>query len=455
MARKILIVDDEEEIRVSCVKILQSTGYEPVTAPDGEQALELLPRHKPELMLLDLRLPGRGGLEVLRAAQATSPETYVIIFTAFAEISTAVEAIKGGAFNYLSKPFTDDQLLLAIEQALEHRELRMENLTPAGPLAEGFDEILGDCAAMQRIFDLVRKVADSDASVLITGESGTGKELIARTLHTHSSRKSGPFVPVDCAALPENLLESELFGHEKGAFTGAQKLKRGLLEMGQGGTVFLDEVGDLPLSLQPKLLRTLQERELRRIGGEKLIPIDIRLVSATSQELVEKSREGTFREELYYRLNVVNVLLPPLRDRDRDVVLLAHHFLGQFNQQYRKPVNAFSPEVVKRFLHHSWPGNVRELQNVVERAVLVAYGSSIQLHDLPESLQTPQAPDALSWKSVRRQASLSVERPYLIDLLKRHQGNVSTVAKEAGVPRKVIYRLADRFGIEIAAFRPK
>lgn len=454
MSNKILVVDDEKEILISCRKILEEAGYTVITIGSGEEALDFLAVETCDLMLLDLRLPGQSGVETLKAGRTLAPDTYVIIFTAYAAVDSVVETIKSGAFNYLAKPFTSDQLLLAVEQALEHRRLKLENIHLREQLGRqfGFDKILGSSPAIRRVFDILSRVADSNANILITGESGTGKELIARTIHAHSSRRSGPFVPVDCASLPDNLLESELYGHERGAFTGADRLKHGLLELAHKGTIFLDEIGDLPLPLQPKLLRTLQESELRRIGSERLIPIDIRVIAATSHNLEQDASEGRFRHELLYRLNVVNIHLPPLRERGQDILLLAHHFLKKFSDQYKKPIHSFSPEVVRIFLLHPWPGNIREMQNLVERAVLLSNSSSIEIQDLPESLsQSSQSKP--SWKAIRQEAALSVEKPFLVELLRRQNGNISAAAAEARVPRKVIYRLARKFGIDVKAFR--
>ncbi len=454
MPDRVLVVDDEREILISCQKILEEEGYSVMTAETGEDALELLSRDPCALMLLDLNLPGRSGMEILKMSRSLAPDTCVIIFTAYAAVSSAVEAIKSGAFDYLAKPFTNDQLLLVVRQALEHRNLAIENTRLKEQLTERFcfENIIGSSPPMRRMFDLLSKVADSDASILITGESGTGKELVARAIHASSSRKSGPFVPVDCASLPDNLLESELYGHEKGAFTGANKVKQGLLEMADTGTVFLDEIGDLPITLQPKLLRTLQERELRRIGGERTITIDVRVLAATNHDLEQELSQGRFREELFYRLNVVNVHLPPLRERTEDIPLLAYYFLKTLSERYKKLLDSFSPDVLRVFLHHSWPGNVRELQNVIERAILVTNGTSIEIQDLPESLVVNSYPSP-SLKSVRHEAALNVEKPFLIDLLRRHQGNVSAAASEARVPRKAIYRMAKKFAINIASFR--
>lgn len=453
MKTRLLVVDDEKEIRVSCRKILSEAGYTVDEAKDGETALELLAAETFDLVLLDLRLPGRSGLEVLHSFRSISDATDFIIFTAYAAIDTAVEAIKLGAFDYLAKPFTQEQLLLAVEKALEHRALRIENLNLRGQLAEelAFGRIIGGCPAMRRVFELIRKVAPSDASVLITGETGTGKELVARTIHANSSRVSGPFVPIDCAALPEQLLESELFGHEKGAFTGADKVKRGLLETAQGGSLFLDEVGDLPLTLQPKLLRTLQERVVRRIGSEKVIPVDVRILAATNHDLAARSRSGEFREELFYRLNVVTLQMPALRERGEDISVLASNFLREFAERYRKPIHSLSPESMRLLLGYAWPGNIRELRNIIERAVLVSNSTTIQAADLPGSMRDEDP--AVSFREMRRRREFQIEKPYLVDLLRRHRGNVSTAAQEAGLARKMIYRMARKFGIEIDSFR--
>ncbi|MBI3949713.1 MAG: sigma-54-dependent Fis family transcriptional regulator [Acidobacteria bacterium] len=318
-AARILVADDEKEILVSCRKVLERAGHEVTTAPDGSEALELLKASHYDLFLVDLKMPGRSGMEILSLARSLDPHLMIIMFTAYATLETAVEAVKRGAFDYLAKPFTADQLRLAIEHALRHKQLLQENLNLREHLAAnlGFDKILGTSEAMQKVFNTLQKVMRSDANILLQGESGTGKELVARTIHAHSLRREHPFVAVDCATLPENLLESELFGHEKGAFTGADRASRGLLDLAHTGTLFFDEIGELPLALQAKLLRTLQERELRRLGGEKTIPVDIRVIAATNRNLRAAIVNKNFREDLYYRLNVVNVQLPPLRDRRR------------------------------------------------------------------------------------------------------------------------------------------
>ena len=453
-AARILVADDEKEILVSCRKILEHAGYEVATAVDGSEALQLLKASRYDLFLVDLKMPGRSGMEVLSLARTLDPALIIIMFTAFATLETAVEAVKRGAFDYLAKPFTADQLRLAAERALRHKQLLEENLNLREQLTAelGFDKILGNSEAIQKVFGILQKVMRSDANILIEGETGTGKELVARTIHAHSFRWERPFVAVDCAALPDNLLESELFGHEKGAFTGADRASRGLLEVAHTGTLFLDEVGELSTSLQGKLLRTLQERELRRLGSEKLIPVDMRVIAATNRDLRAEIGNKNFREDLYYRLNVVNLKLPALRDRKGDLPLLANYFLQHSSQQYQRPTRSLSAEVMKLILAHSWPGNVRELQNAIQHAVLMAEGDSVQVNDLPDFLQA-EFPQALSFQSLRARQAEQVEKSFLIELLRKHRGNVSEAAAEAQMTRKMIYRLASKFGIDLEQFR--
>jgi DNA-binding NtrC family response regulator len=376
------------------------------------------------------------------------------MFTAYATLDTAVEAIKRGAFDYLAKPFTADQLRLAAERALDHRRLQLENLSLREQLAVnlGFDKIIGTSPVMQKLFSTLQKVMRSDANILLLGDTGTGKELVARTIHAHSFRQERPFIAVDCAALPENLLESELFGHEKGAFTGANQTTRGLLELAHTGTLFLDEIGELPLALQAKLLRALQERELRRLGSEKIISVDIRVIAATGRDLRAEIAARNFREDLYYRLNVVTLHLPALRERREDIALLANHFLGSFSQQYHRPEMSLAPEVVELFLTYDWPGNVRELQNVIQHVVLMSEGSSIDLPDLPDYLIGEDRQE-LSFQSMREKQSVAVEKTFLVELLRRHRGNISEAAAEARMTRKMIYRLAKKFAIDLEKFR--
>src|SRR5580765_5242362 len=359
----VLIVDDEPDMVENCARILKREGYECLAAHDGRRALEILESARPDLLLTDLKMPELDGMALLQRAHEVDPALPVIMITAFASIESAVAAVKEGAFDYLPKTFSVDQFRVAVERAIRHRSLQVENRNLRAQLQQtlGLDNIIGRSPAMTQVFELVKKAARSEANILVMGESGTGKELIARAVHANSPRAAQAFVPVDCASLPENLLESELFGHEKGAFTGAVRTKPGLMEVAGGGTLFLDEIGDLPVSLQVKLLRALQERQIRRVGGTALIDVDVRVVSATNRHLREAVAKGQFREELYYRVNVIEIQLPPLRERAGDVRLLAHAFLKRYGQGR---VIAMDDAVVEALERYAWPGNVRELQNV-------------------------------------------------------------------------------------------
>ncbi len=455
---RILVVDDEEDMLENCSRILDRLGYEPLLESDGGKGVVRFEQEHPMVTLTDLRMPGMDGLEVLRTIRRIDPDALVILFTAFATVETAVEAVKEGAFDYIPKPFSADQLQLVIERALTQRRLLEENRRLREQLTETyrFENIVGRSRPMAQVFDLIKKVAASEANILVVGESGTGKELIARCIHANSHRAARAFVPVDCASLPEHLLESELFGHERGAFTGAIATRRGLFEEANGGTSFLDEVGDIPLQLQAKLLRVLQERQVRRVGGNRFIDVDVRVISATHQNLAEMVQQGRFREDLYYRLNVISLPLPPLRDRPGDIPLLAYHFLRKYAAQSGKEIKGISPETLELLEAYPWAGNVRELQNVMERAVVLAEAEMINPVELPASLRLPQkAPaalvaDHLSLKKAKRQWLEAFEREYLVALLKKHQGNISQAAKTAGVDRKTIHRLIKRYRIASA-----
>ena len=459
MARdRILVIDDEQDMLENCRRILERLGYEPLLEWDAVKAVARFEQESPVMTLTDLRMPKMDGLEVLRAIRRVDPEALVILFTAFATVESAVEAVKDGAFDYIPKPFSAEQLRLVVERALSQRRLLEENRRLRAQLTDTyrFENIVGRSRPMAQVFDLIKKVAASETNILILGESGTGKELIARCIHANSPRAARGFVPVDCASLPEHLLESELFGHEKGAFTGAVATRRGLFEEADGGTILLDEVGDIPLPLQAKLLRVLQERQVRRVGGNRFLDVDVRVISATHQDLAQMVQGGTFREDLYYRLNVIAIPLPPLRERPGDIPLLAYHFFRQYAAQSGKDVKGFVPATLELLEAYPWPGNVRELQNVVERAVVLAEGEQIAPAELPAALRLPQkAPtaavaDHLSLKRAKRHWVETFEREYLIALLKKHEGNISQAAKTAGVDRKTIHRLIKRYRIEHA-----
>jgi two-component system response regulator AtoC len=381
---KILVVDDEAIVRESLKDWLSDVGYLVLTAQDAHQALELIEKETPSIAIVDLVMPGMNGIELLKKAKEIWPDIEVIIITAYASVPTAIEAMKQGAYDYVEKPFPPERVELLIKKVLEHKRLVQENISLHEKLDQRyrFEDIITKSPKMQKVIELIKVVAKSNATVLITGESGTGKELVARAIHSQSYRRGKPFVPVSCAALPESLLESELFGHEKGAFTGAHALRKGKIEFAHQGTLFLDEIGEMSANIQVHLLRVLEEREFTRVGGNELIKVDVRVVSATNRDMREAIASGKFREDLYYRLNVVTIDLPPLRDRKEDIPLLANHFLKKFAAENQKDVSGFSPEVTNFLLKYQWPGNVRELENTVERAVILAQNSTIQLSDL-------------------------------------------------------------------------
>ncbi len=454
---RVLLVDDEADVVANWARVLERDGYGCLTATDGERALALLEAERPDVIVTDLHMPRTDGMTVLRRAVELDPDAVVVMVTGHGTVPSAVEAMRGGAFDYLLKPLpSNDALRLVVERGVEKRRLVEENRRLRESLSPqvGFDKLIGQSAAMLAVFELVRKAARAEANILIQGESGTGKELVARAIHANSPRASEVFVPVDCAALPEHLLESELFGHERGAFTGAERTKPGMFEVADRGTLFLDEVGELPLGLQAKLLRALQEREIRRVGGTKLIPVDVRLVSATNRDLAESVRKREFREDLFYRVDVILILLPPLRERTGDVPLLAYHFLGRYGRNRERPLEGVDAEALAVLEAYGWPGNIRELQNVIERACALAEGPTLRLRDLPEHVRgrgqpAPAVPGKdLPLREARETWLRVFTQEYLADLLRRHGGNISQAAKTAGVDRKTLHRLLAKFDIK-------
>lgn len=383
---KILLIDDSPEILNNLSEYLISEGHDVTATSDGTSGISMIEKKFYDIVLTDMKMPGADGMEVLKYVKEHSPESICIILTGYGTIKNAVEAIKNGAFDYLTKPVKLDEIAITLNRALEYRNLKRENTNLRNQLKRKyqFKNIIGESPAMQDVFETVEKVADTDSTVLILGESGTGKELIARALHYNSYRKEGPFVPVNCAAIPSELLESELFGHEKGAFTSAIRTRIGRFELANGGTLFLDEIGDMNPNLQSKLLRVLQERQFERIGGVKPIVVDIRIISATHQDLKKAVLKKRFREDLYYRLNVIPIEIPPLRERKSDIPLLAHHFIHHFSKNRKKKVTGITDEAMERLMEYDWPGNVRELENMIERLIILAGGEKIDLSDLPE-----------------------------------------------------------------------
>jgi len=389
MKRKILVVDDEHLIRWSLEQNLKKQGYEVCSAGTGEDALKLLREENPDLMLLDIQLPGINGLEVLEKARAMDEEVVIIMISAIGVLETAVKAMRMGAYDFVNKPFNLDELSIVIKKALETRELKREvmHLRSEQTKHSGISNIIGGSGHMQHILTMVKKVAMSDAStVLIQGESGTGKELIAKAIHYESGRADKPFMAINCAAVSETLLESELMGHEKGAFTDAKATKKGLFEIANGGTIFLDEIGDMEMVMQAKLLRVLEERSFRRVGGTKDIQIDVRIISATNKDLVKAIEEKSFRHDLYYRLQVIPIYLPPLRERREDVVVLADHFVEHFRKEFGKKVKGISDDARRFLMTYDWPGNIRELKNVIERAIILENDEYLKLDHFPKDM---------------------------------------------------------------------
>jgi len=438
----VLAVDDEPNVLESYRVILEDT-CEVRTATDGTTALKYLPHEDIRLVLLDLRLPDMEGLEVLRRMKEIDEYIAVIVVTAVDDVKTAVEAMKAGAHEYVVKPFDMEALQTLVSRAFQHQDLMQEVLYLRAEIEESqsFVNIVGRDEKMVQIFELVGRIADSDVTVLVTGESGTGKELIARAIHQQSQRAHKHFIAVNCAAIPEQLLESELFGHERGSFTGAMQRRIGKFELAHGGTLFLDEIGGMRLDMQSKLLRVLQEREIERVGGERTINVDVRVIAATNADLLERVKAKAFREDLYYRLNVVPIYLPPLRERRSDIPLLVHHFLEKYNRQFNRQVQGFSPGAVEGLQAYDWPGNVRELENVVERLVVLRTHGVIQLRELPIDLRSQHGrlTDQLSREGYDlREALQHFEREYIIEVLRKTQWNQSLAARMLGVHRNTL-----------------
>ncbi len=442
-AARILVVDDEAVVRKSLGGWLREEGYEVGAAASGKEALEALANEEWDIFLVDIKMPGMDGLELQRRIGGTHPEAAVIIMTAYASVDTAVEAMKQGAYDYIVKPFEPEALENLVRKAAERKQLLDENVQLRKKIDEmsPFHGIVGESPAIRRVLEEVRMVAESDTTVLIRGESGTGKELIARAIHACSPRRYLPIVAVSCGALAEGVLESELFGHEKGAFTGAQYRRKGKFEMADGGTLFLDEVGDISLKTQVDLLRVLEEKKVCRVGGNKMVPVDFRLIAATNKNLETMVGEGTFREDFYYRLNVFSITVPPLRERQDDIPLLAEHFLRKFAQSMNKPVKQISPQALRLLSSHEWPGNIRELQNAMERAVLVCRSDTIEAQDFP--LRSSDAPRTLDEKSLS-----AVEREHVNAVLEEAEWNISRSARLLGIDRVTLYNKIKKYKLK-------
>lgn len=439
----ILIVDDEEIVRDSLSTWLKEDGYDVTAVESGVKALEVLPQKEWNLILVDLKMPGMDGLQLMDEIKKVKPEIPVIIITAYATVDTAVKAMKKGAYDYLVKPFNPEDLSHTIRKILEHEELLKENIYLRKELKKQY--VLHDMVSknhkMIEIFELVHTIAKSSSTVLIQGESGTGKELLARAIHAESSRKEGPFMSVSCAALTETLLEAELFGYEKGAFTGADTTKKGKIELAKGGTLFLDEIGDISLKLQMDLLRVIEQKEFRRVGGTEVIKVDARIIAATNRDLKKAIQEGKFREDLYYRLNVFSIYIPPLRERKEDIPLLVENFIEKFNIEMKKNIEGIEENAMKLLLSYDWPGNARELRNVIERAMVVAKGRVITESDLNLFSSVDRQP--LANKSLEE-----VEKEHIKLVLDNNNWNIMKSATILGIDRVTLYKKIKKYGLK-------
>jgi two-component system response regulator AtoC len=459
---RVLVADDKENMRRLVARILADAGgYAVEEADDGARALALVATRPYDVVVTDIRMPGADGFELLAAVKARDPAVEVVMMTGYATVQDAVRAMKRGAFDYLEKPFDPDAALAVVARAAQHKRI-----TDAARLAtrpgeeDAFHALVGSSPRMREVYRLLEKAAAVDATVLLTGETGTGKELAARAIHAQSARSARRFVAVNCGALPGELVESELFGHARGAFTGAAGAKAGLFEEAQGGTIFLDEVGELPLPAQVKLNRAIQEKEVRRVGDTQPVAVDVRVIAATHRDLREEVKAGRFREDLFYRLHVFTVTLPPLRERAEDVPLLAVHFLGKHARALRRTLRGFAPEAMRRLTAHAWPGNVRELENVIERAVAVAGGDVIGPDDLPPELADSPAPApapgalaAMPYKDAVEDARDRASRDYLVALMSEFGGNVTRAAERAGMERESLHRLLRKYGLRSDDFK--
>ncbi|MFC1501944.1 sigma-54-dependent transcriptional regulator [bacterium] len=439
----ILVVDDDDIMRDSCFQILRGSNCQVRAAETGDKALELMKKEFFDIVILDLKMPGLSGMEVLKWVKEENPETIVIVITGYATVDSAVEAMKNGAYDFLPKPFTPEELRVIVRRAMEKRQLILENIYLHQELRKNrvYDTIIGRSRAMHDINELVKKVGPTDSTVLITGESGTGKELIARAIHDHSIRKEKPFVTVDCSTLVENLFESELFGHVKGSFTGATATKHGRLELANSGTIFFDEIGNIGIAVQAKLLRAIQEREITKVGSNQAIKIDVRIIAATNKDLRKAVQDETFREDLFYRLSVVPIHLLPLRERKEDIPPLAEYFLNKYNDKRKKSIQGISASALKALIDYGWPGNVRELENAIERAVVLTDNQFIEPADLCYYGLSVQV------EAFDKKALVDVEKEHIKKTLRLFKGHMQKTATALGINRKTLRLKMNKYGI--------
>lgn len=448
LGEMILVVDDDPYIQEALGDRLESLGYRVARASDGKQALELIDHHEPQMVFLDIEMPGMKGLDVLREIRTREKDFPVVMITAYGSIDLAVEAMKEGAYDFVPKPFKPSHVALVVEKAMERQRLRREKEVLSEEVDKRYRLVAGNSAKFNAAISGAKKAAGSKSTILLLGESGTGKELFARAIHNWSERKDRPFIAINCVGLSKELLESELFGHEKGAFTGASQLKRGKIEIGNGGTVFLDEVGDISEELQAKLLRFLQEREFERVGGTQLIRVDVRIIAATNRNLEAAVKEGRFREDLFYRINVVPIVLPPLRGRKEDVPALAQFFMQRFSDESKKHFAEISQEALETLMGYDWPGNVRELANVIERAVVLGQPPTIQIEDLSPGIVAPEA--EVNNRSTPQSYHESIDeyrREVIVNALAQAKGNRAAAARSLGLQRSYLLRLMKTFSI--------
>jgi len=450
----ILIVEDEKNTREGLEKAL-NRNYETILADNGERALRILAEKPVDILLTDLRMPGMDGLALVRRAITHESQPVCIVLTAFGSIESAVEAMKAGAYDFLTKPLNLDQLEIVIQRALRSRRLENENRNLRTQLDRrfGLEAIIGRTPAMESLFELIRQIAPSRATALIQGESGTGKELVAHAIHGLSPRAHGPFIAVHCAALPQNLLESELFGHEKGSFTGATERRRGRFELAEGGTLFLDEISEIEPALQVKLLRVLEERKFERVGGQETLEADIRLVTATNNDLAKLVQEGKFRKDLFYRLNVLTITIPPLRERRDDIPLLVRHFMDDFARENNRKIEDISSDAMAALVAGDWPGNVRELKNVIERMVVLGHGPHLTLRDLPPALHPDAKAAAPTGETAAPSSIKEANRRMIVTALEASGGNRTLAAKQLGISRRTLHRKLRESGLNAVARR--
>lgn len=450
MPGHLLIVDDEQSMCELLEADLRLRGFQSSWYTSGEEAIQAIKRKHFDIVLTDLNMPGLSGIQLCEQIVANRPDVPVIVMTAFGSMETAIAAIRVGAYDFVTKPVEMDMLALTLQRALKHRQLQeqIKLLSEAVGRDHPFEEILGDSPAMLELYDQMSRIADTETSVLITGESGTGKELVARLIHRRSRRAENPFVPVNCAALPDTLLESELFGHAKGAFTDARADRKGLFLQAEGGTLFLDEVGELPLAMQPKLLRALEDGSVRPVGGDQEIPFDVRILTATNRDLESAVEEGRFREDLYFRINVIQIQLPPLRARGTDSLILAQHFVRGLAQRSQKAITGISENAAEKLLNYSWPGNVRELRNVIERAIALTRYEKLAVEDLPEKIRDYRSSQVFIGGSDPSEliSMEEVERRYILHVLKSVGGNKTMAARILGLDRRTLYRKLEQYG---------